>query len=121
MRRHTENWKDMAELALMYNCPLVVSAPNDLNTLVSLLRLCWLTALKILVLDPGTFLNEGLGPTINNFTMLRRAACKGGEELAGFPLMGVPMVMLGSAKATQQMKSSNGKKLTCIYAGCEIC
>ena len=28
-----ENWKDMAELALMYNCPLVVSAPNDLNTL----------------------------------------------------------------------------------------
>jgi acetyl-CoA decarbonylase/synthase complex subunit gamma len=45
-----------------------------------------------LVLDPGTFTNEGLPDTINNFTMLRRAACKGGEELAGFPLMGVPMV-----------------------------
>ena len=25
------NWKDMAELALMYNCPLVASAPNDLT------------------------------------------------------------------------------------------
>jgi acetyl-CoA decarbonylase/synthase complex subunit gamma len=33
-----ENWKDMAELALMYNCPLVVSSPNDLNTLVSLAK-----------------------------------------------------------------------------------
>jgi acetyl-CoA decarbonylase/synthase complex subunit gamma len=45
-----------------------------------------------LVLDPGTFANDGLPDTINNFTMLRRAACKGGEELAGFPLLGVPMV-----------------------------
>ena len=46
-----------------------------------------------LVLDPGTFANEGLADTLNNFTMLRRAACKGGEELAGFPLMGVPMAV----------------------------
>jgi acetyl-CoA decarbonylase/synthase complex subunit gamma len=44
------------------------------------------------VLDPGTFINDGLPDTINNFTMLRRAATKGGEELAGFPLMGIPMV-----------------------------
>jgi acetyl-CoA decarbonylase/synthase complex subunit gamma len=87
----SENWKDMAELALMYNCPLVVSAPNDLNTLVSLAKTLVNYGVKDLVLDPGTFLNEGLGSTINNFTMLRRAACKEGEELAGFPLMGVPM------------------------------
>ncbi len=87
----TENWKDMAELALMYNCPLVVSAPNDLNTLVSLAKTIIAYGVKDLVLDPGTFLNEGLATTINNFTMLRRAACKGGEELAGFPLMAVPM------------------------------
>ena len=45
-----------------------------------------------IVLDPGTFPNEGLPDTINNFTMLRRAATKGGEELAGLPLLGVPMV-----------------------------
>jgi acetyl-CoA decarbonylase/synthase complex subunit gamma len=86
-----ENWKDMAELALMYNCPLVVSAPNDLNNLVSLAKTVTAFGVKDLVLDPGTFLNEGLGTTLNNFTMLRRAACKGGEELAGFPLMAVPM------------------------------
>jgi acetyl-CoA decarbonylase/synthase, CODH/ACS complex subunit gamma len=88
----TENWKDMAELALMYNCPLVVSAPNDLNTLFSLAKTLKAYGVQDLVLDPGTFSNEGLSDTINNFTMLRRAACKAGDELAGYPLLGVPMV-----------------------------
>jgi acetyl-CoA decarbonylase/synthase complex subunit gamma len=87
-----DNWKDMAELALMYNCPLVVSAPNDLTMLVSLAKTLVNYGVQDLVLDPGTFVNEGLADTLNNFTMLRRAACKVGEELAGFPLMGVPMV-----------------------------
>jgi len=87
-----ENWKDIAELALMYSCPLVVSAPNDLSTLVSLVKTLIAYGVTDLVLDPGTFANEGLPDTINNFTMLRRAATKEGEELAGFPLMGVPMV-----------------------------
>ena len=88
----SENWKEMAELAMMYNCPLVVSAPNDLNMLFSLAKTLETYGVKDLVLDPGTFINEGLGTTLNNFTMLRRAACKNGEELAGYPLMGVPMV-----------------------------
>ena len=87
-----ENWKEMAELALMYSCPLVVSAPDDLNTLVSLAKTLMDYGVTDLVLDPGTFTNDGLSDTINNFTMLRRAATKEGEELAGFPLMGVPMV-----------------------------
>jgi len=86
------NWKDMAELALMYNCPLVASAPNDLNALVSLAKTLMAYGVSDIVLDPGTFAGEGLSDTINNFTMLRRAATKGGEELAGLPLMGVPMV-----------------------------
>jgi acetyl-CoA decarbonylase/synthase complex subunit gamma len=87
-----DNWRDMAELALMYNCPLVVSAPNDLSMLVSLAKTLVAYGVQDLVLDPGTFMNDGLADTLNNFTMLRRAACKAGEELAGFPLMGVPMV-----------------------------
>jgi acetyl-CoA decarbonylase/synthase complex subunit gamma len=86
------NWKDMAELALMYNCPIVASAPNDLNTLVSLAKTLIAYGVTDIVLDPGTFLADGLPDTINNFTMLRRAATKGGEELAGLPLLGVPMV-----------------------------
>ncbi|MCW4018532.1 MAG: acetyl-CoA decarbonylase/synthase complex subunit gamma [Candidatus Bathyarchaeota archaeon] len=89
---NSENWKDMAELAMMYKCPLVVSAPNDLNMLASLVKTLTNYGVNDLVLDPGTFLNEGLGTTLNNFTMLRRAACKAGDELAGYPLMGVPMV-----------------------------
>ena len=88
----TENWKDMAELALMYNCPIVASAPNDLTTLVSLAKTLIAYGVTDIVLDPGTFPAEGIGDTINNFTMLRRAATKGGEELAGLPLLGVPMV-----------------------------
>jgi acetyl-CoA decarbonylase/synthase complex subunit gamma len=87
-----DNWKDMAELALMYHCPLVVSAPNDLSMLVSLVKTLLAYGVEDLVLDPGTFVGDGLADTLNNFTMLRRAACKGGEELAGFPLMGVPIV-----------------------------
>jgi acetyl-CoA decarbonylase/synthase complex subunit gamma len=86
-----DNWKDVAELALMYHCPLVVSAPNDLSMLVSLSKTLLAYGVEDLVLDPGTFPGEGLADTINNFTMLRRAACKNGEELAGFPILGVPM------------------------------
>jgi acetyl-CoA decarbonylase/synthase complex subunit gamma len=89
---NSENWKDMAELAMMYHCPLVVSAPNDLNMLVSLVTTLTNYGVTDLVLDPGTFANEGLATTINNFTMLRRAACKAGEALAGYPMIGVPMV-----------------------------
>jgi acetyl-CoA decarbonylase/synthase complex subunit gamma len=85
------NWKDMAELAQMYNCPLVVSAPNDLNNLMTLVKTLLNFGVQDLVLDPGTFFNEGLADTINNFTMLRRAAIKEGEELAGFPLLGLPL------------------------------
>ena len=88
-----DNWKDMAELALMYHCPLVVSAPNDLSMLESLAKTLLAYGVEDLVLDPGTFMGEGLADTLNNFTMLRRAACKVGEELVGFPLMGVPMVV----------------------------
>jgi acetyl-CoA decarbonylase/synthase complex subunit gamma len=97
------NWKDMAELALMYDCPLVASAPNDLNTLVSLAKTLMAYGVTNLVLDPGTFANEGLPDTINNFTMLRRAATKGGEELAGFPLIGVPMVAWEDAASAEDL------------------
>lgn len=85
-----ENWKDMAELALMYSCPLVAAAPNDMNNLMTLAKTLQNYGVQDIVLDPGTFYNEGLGDTLNNFTMLRRAATKNGDELAGFPLMGVP-------------------------------
>jgi len=88
----SENWKSMAELSLMHNCPLVVSAPNNLNMLTSLTKTLLAYGVQDLVLDPGTFAGEGLSDTLNNFTMLRRAATKNGEELTAFPLIGIPMV-----------------------------
>ena len=87
-----DNWKEMAELALMYNCPLAVSAPNDISLLRSLVTTLNEYGIEDLVLDPGTFTSAGLGDTINNFTMIRRAACNMGDELLGYPLIGTPIV-----------------------------
>jgi acetyl-CoA decarbonylase/synthase complex subunit gamma len=87
-----DNWKEMAELALMYDCPLAVSGVNDLNMLLSLVKTLTEYGLQDLVLDPGTFAGDGLADMLNNFTMIRRAACEKGDELCGFPLIGVPMV-----------------------------
>ncbi len=86
-----DNWKDMAELALMYDCPLAVFAPNDLKLLRSLAKTLIDYGVKDLILDPGTFPDEGLSDTISNFTMLRRVACRKGDDLLGFPLMGTPL------------------------------
>jgi len=86
-----DNWKDMAELAQMYSCPLTVSAPDDLKLLRSLTKTLLEYGVEDLVLDPGTLSGDGLADTLSNFTMLRRAACKRGDELAGFPLIGVPL------------------------------
>ncbi len=87
-----DNWKEMAEIALMYNCPLTIFAPDDLKLLKSLTKTLLEYGVQDLVLDPGTFPSAGLEDTLNNFTMIRRAACKRGDELCGFPLLGVPMM-----------------------------
>jgi len=87
-----QNWREMAELAVMHECPLAVFAPNDLKLLKSLTKTLLEYGVEGLILDPGTFASDGLADTLNNFTMVRRAACKRGDELLGFPLIGVPMV-----------------------------
>lgn len=86
-----ENWKDVAELALMYKCPLAISAPNDISLLKSLVKTLNNYGVNDLILDPGTFTGAGLGDTINNFTMIRRAACNVGDELLGYPILGTPI------------------------------
>jgi acetyl-CoA decarbonylase/synthase complex subunit gamma len=86
-----DNWKDMAELALMYNCPLAVFAPNDLKLLRSLTKTLTEYGVQELVLDPGTFPDEAIADTISNLTMIRRAVFKRGDELLGFPILGVPL------------------------------
>jgi acetyl-CoA decarbonylase/synthase complex subunit gamma len=87
----SENWKELAELARKYDCPLTVSAPNNLSLLKSLAKTLLHYGVEDLVLDPGTFPSNGLADTLSNFTLIRMAACKEGDEVFGFPLLGVPM------------------------------
>lgn len=100
-------WKDMAELSLMYNCPLAVFAPNNLKLLRSLAKTLLEYGVKDLVLDPETFPREGLADTINNFTMIRRLACKRGDDLLGFPLIGTPIVAWANKEAAPEVKMWN--------------
>ncbi|MDD4137799.1 MAG: acetyl-CoA decarbonylase/synthase complex subunit gamma, partial [Methanoregula sp.] len=87
------NWKEMADLALAHKAPLAVFAPNDLALLRSLVKTLLSCGIQDLVLDPGTFVEEGLPDTIANFTAIRAAACKQFDELFGFPLLGVPLTV----------------------------
>ncbi|MGC8961805.1 MAG: acetyl-CoA decarbonylase/synthase complex subunit gamma [Candidatus Bathyarchaeia archaeon] len=100
-----DNWKDMADLALMYKCPLAVSSPGDLDGLKSLARTLVEYGVEDLVLDPGTMWDGGLSDTINNFTMIRRAATKVGDELVGFPLLAVPATVWMSEGELPEVKA----------------
>jgi acetyl-CoA decarbonylase/synthase complex subunit gamma len=102
-----ENWKEMADLALMYKCPLAVFAPNDLTLLRSLVKTLLAYGVEDLVLDPGTFTGDGLSDTINNFTMVRRNACRGGDELMGFPIIGTPITAWVGAEGPKEMTEWN--------------
>ncbi|MFW6117593.1 MAG: acetyl-CoA decarbonylase/synthase complex subunit gamma [Thermoproteota archaeon] len=86
-----DNWQEMAELALEHNCPLTVFAPNNVQLLKSLTKTLVEYGVEDLVLDPGTFPDDGVTDTINNFTMIRRAGINRGDELLGFPIIGIPM------------------------------
>lgn len=87
------NWKEMADLALAHKAPLAIFAPNDLALLRSLAKTLLACGIQDLVLDPGTFAEEGFADTIANFTAIRAAACKQFDELFGFPLLGVPLTV----------------------------
>ncbi|RQD82651.1 MAG: acetyl-CoA decarbonylase/synthase complex subunit gamma [Methanocalculus sp. MSAO_Arc2] len=86
-----ENWQEMADLALRFDAPLAASAPGDIALLRTLAKTLTACGISDLVLDPGTFPDEGFARTIYNFSMLRKAACTFNDELAGFPLLGTPI------------------------------
>lgn len=100
-----DNWKEMADLSLEHGCPLVASAPGDLNTLRSLVKTLREYGIKDLVVDPGTFVGEGLSATLNAFTMLRWKACKEEDELSGLPLLGTPITSWASAEGDARAKA----------------
>lgn len=97
------NWKEMADLALAHNAPLAVFAPNNLEMLRSLVKTLNACGIHNLVLDPGTFGDEGLADTIANFTAIRAAAIKGFDEIFGYPLLGVPLTVWTGGELSEDM------------------
>lgn len=100
----SDNWKEMAELALMYRCPITVSAPGDLAMLSSLSATLLEYGVEDLVLDPGTFPGEGIAKTLDNFTMLRRATCEDGNKVLAYPLMGTPISVWSQEGKTSEVR-----------------
>lgn len=86
-----DNWKEVGEIARSEKLPVVVAAPGDLDQLKSLAKSLHEAGVEEIALDPGTFWGEGLlSDTVNNFTMLRRAAIEMDDKAVGWPLIGVP-------------------------------
>lgn len=86
-----DNWKEVGEIARSAKLPVVIAAPGDLDLLKSLAKSMHEAGVEEIALDPGTYWGEGLlGDTLNNFTMLRRAAIEAGDKTVGWPLIGVP-------------------------------
>jgi acetyl-CoA decarbonylase/synthase complex subunit gamma len=87
------NWKEMADLAIMYCCPIVASVPHNLNGLKSVTKTLSEYGVEDIVLDPGTSWDEGTIDTLNNFTVLRWNAINNEEEYLGYPLFGTPLIV----------------------------
>ncbi len=88
-----DNWSAMADLALAYNLPLVVYTPDNLKLLRSVTKTLQEYGVEELVLDPGTLPEAGLGDTVSNLTIVRRAACKEDDPLSGLPILATPITV----------------------------
>lgn len=87
-----DNWQGVYDLAIEYNVPVVLFAPDDLDTLKSLAVTFLENGYKDLILDPGTNpQGRSLRDSFENFLMIRRAGIKEGQNDVAFPLMAVPM------------------------------
>ena len=86
------NIEEMAALAIEYDCPIVLFVPNDLEKMKELSRILRGKGIKDIILDPGTFVNDGIGDTLDNFVMIRRLAVEERDEDFRFPILGVPAI-----------------------------
>jgi len=86
-----DNWKEVAELALKYNCPVVAYSPDDIDTLKSIALTLEEYGVKDIALDPGTQPTEYMSVNTDTYTILRWNAINEDEEGLGYPLIGAPM------------------------------
>jgi acetyl-CoA decarbonylase/synthase, CODH/ACS complex subunit gamma len=92
------NVEDMAALAIEYECPIALFVQNDLEKMKELSRTLRSKGIKDIVLDPGTFVGDGIGDTLDNFVMIRRMGIAEGDDDFRFPLLGIPAVTWLSEK-----------------------
>ena len=97
------NWREMAELSTTYSSPIVASAPGDLSLLRSLVKTLMACGITDIVLDPGTFGDEGLAGTVHSFTAVRKSACKDADPLFGLPILGAPIAVWTGQELNEEM------------------
>jgi acetyl-CoA decarbonylase/synthase complex subunit gamma len=88
-----DNWERVVSIALDNGCPVVASAPGDIQALADLVALLEDNGVEDIVLDPGTEpTGEKFGETIDQLTMLRMLAIEDGVKTLGYPILGIPAV-----------------------------
>ena len=73
------NLENMADLALEYKCPITLFVPHDLEKMKELSYNLRSEGINDIVLDPGTYVREGTGDTLDEFIMIRRLAVEKGD------------------------------------------
>jgi acetyl-CoA decarbonylase/synthase complex subunit gamma len=77
-----DNWQEMVQLALNYQCPLAVFEPQGLSQLAELAELVNQKGVEDIVLDPGIL---GFSNSVDTLTQLRRMAIKKNYKSLGYP------------------------------------
>lgn len=98
-----KNWREMADLAVTYSCPVVAAAPGDLSLLRTLVKTLQACGIEDIVLDPGTSGDEGLAGTVHSFTAIRKAACREGDPFFGLPILGTPIAVWTGQELSDEM------------------
>jgi acetyl-CoA decarbonylase/synthase complex subunit gamma len=80
-----DNWEEFARMAKEKGCPLAVKAP-DLSATAELTGKIKAAGVEDMVLDVTA---DGLCPTLQNLTMVRRLSLKKGARELGYPCMAV--------------------------------
>ena len=87
------NFDEMANLAIKYQCPITVSSPGNLEKMKDLVFTLKSLGVEDIVLDPGTLTGKALGDTLDNFVMCRRLAIEEKDENFRYPLLGIPALV----------------------------
>jgi len=83
----SDNYKEMAQLALDYQCPLAVSEKGGLSQLAELSELVSQQGVADIIIDPGA---DDFSHSINILTQLRRLAINMNVSSLGYPIITFP-------------------------------